>query len=92
MPIFDYVCHSCGFRAEVMRKISNSSQQETCPSCAQDTFYKQLSAPNFQLNGTGYYATDFKQSSPPPSADKTVTDQKAEKETTSPCGSACACH
>ena len=31
-----------------------------CPGCGQDTLQKaMLSAPNFQLKGTGWYKTDY---------------------------------
>ncbi|OYU42511.1 MAG: FmdB family transcriptional regulator, partial [Burkholderiales bacterium PBB4] len=33
---------------------------ETCPSCGQASFRKQLTAAGFQLKGSGWYATDFK--------------------------------
>lgn len=59
MPIYDYQCSSCGYKAEVMRKIS-ATNIEPCPECGAETFSKQLSAPSFQLSGSGWYATDFK--------------------------------
>ncbi|MBL8506777.1 MAG: zinc ribbon domain-containing protein, partial [Methylobacillus glycogenes] len=63
MPIYDYQCSSCGHKAELMRKVSEAVST-TCPQCGQASFEKQVSAPNFQLNGTGWYASDFKGSSP----------------------------
>jgi len=59
MPIYDYECTSCGLKKEVMRKISEPNLT-ACPACNQETFAKQVSAPSFQLNGTGWYETDFK--------------------------------
>ncbi|MGB4812213.1 MAG: zinc ribbon domain-containing protein [Methylophilaceae bacterium] len=59
MPIYDFQCASCGHKAEIMRKISAASV-ELCPICQKETFAKQLSAPSFQLTGSGWYATDFK--------------------------------
>jgi len=59
MPIYDFQCSSCGHKAEVMRKISAASV-DFCPECGAETFSKQLSAPSFQLSGSGWYATDFK--------------------------------
>jgi putative FmdB family regulatory protein len=61
MPIYDYQCTSCGFKKEVMRKISEPNLT-ACPECGKETFTKQLSAPSFQLTGSGWYATDFKNS------------------------------
>jgi putative FmdB family regulatory protein len=59
MPIYDYQCSSCGHKAEVMRKISEPNLT-VCPACGSETFAKQVSAPSFQLTGSGWYATDFK--------------------------------
>jgi putative FmdB family regulatory protein len=61
MPIYDYQCTSCGLKKEVMRKISEPNLT-LCPECGKETFAKQLSAPSFQLSGSGWYATDFKNS------------------------------
>ena len=67
MPIYDFQCTKCGFKNEVMRKIS-APNVETCPECAAETFTKQVSAPSFQLNGSGWYVTDFKNNKPTPAA------------------------
>lgn len=32
-----------------------------CPTCGQATFKKQLTAAGFQLKGTGWYVTDFRE-------------------------------
>ena len=86
MPIYDYQCSSCGFRKEVMRKISDPALTD-CPECGKATFAKQLSAPSFQLTGSGWYATDFKNSGSKP-------EKKAEDSAAVPaaCGTGCACH
>jgi len=59
MPIYDYRCSSCGTQKDVMQKMSDA-ELTTCPNCGQETFSKQLTAAGFQLKGSGYYATDFK--------------------------------
>lgn len=33
MPIYDYRCEDCAHTVEVTKKISQSSDKETCPSC-----------------------------------------------------------
>jgi predicted nucleic acid-binding Zn ribbon protein len=43
----------------------SDAELTTCPECGKETFGKQLTAPGFQLKGSGYYATDFKN---PPAA------------------------
>ena len=59
MPIFDFKCESCGCSKELLRKISDPILTE-CPECHKKTFKKQVSAPSFQLTGSGWYVTDFK--------------------------------
>ena len=83
MPIYDYQCTSCGFKKEVMRKISEPNVT-VCPECQKETFAKQVSAPSFQLNGTGWYATDFKNGGNKP-------EKKAEAAPAA-CSTGCACH
>ena len=59
MPIYEYRCSSCGIQKDVMQKMSDA-ELTTCPECGKETFSKQLTAAGFQLKGSGYYATDFK--------------------------------
>ena len=59
MPIYAYRCTECGFEKDVMRKVSDPLLT-TCPECKSEAFAKQLTAPGFQLKGSGWYATDFK--------------------------------
>ena len=59
MPIYAYKCESCGFAKDVLQKMSDA-QLTVCPSCEAATFKKQLTAAGFQLKGSGWYATDFK--------------------------------
>ena len=59
MPIYEYRCASCGFQDEFLQKVSERPLK-VCPSCGKARFEKMLSAPGFQLKGSGWYATDFK--------------------------------
>ncbi|CAB5667199.1 putative regulatory protein, FmdB family [Delftia tsuruhatensis] len=61
MPIYAYKCGSCGHAKDVLRKISDAPLT-TCPACGAESFSKQLTAAGFQLKGSGWYATDFKNS------------------------------
>ena len=61
MPIYAYKCSSCGFAKDVLQKFSDAPLTQ-CPECGAEAFSKQLTAPGFQLKGTGWYATDFKNS------------------------------
>jgi putative FmdB family regulatory protein len=59
MPIYAYKCDACGHAKDVLQKMSDAALTE-CPACCAPQFSKQLTAPGFQLKGTGWYATDFK--------------------------------
>ena len=59
MPIYEYECSSCHHKFDVLQKI-NDEPVKACPACNSDTAIKLVSAAGFQLKGTGWYATDFK--------------------------------
>ena len=61
MPIYEYRCSSCGFQKEYLQKVTDPVLS-VCPECGKSTFSKMLSAAGFQLKGSGWYATDFKNS------------------------------
>lgn len=92
MPIYDFQCSACGHQDEMMRKASAENTMQ-CPACSKETFTKMLSAPSFQLNGTGWYATDFKNNNKAASqtSAKPETEAKTEEPAAS-CNPGCACH
>lgn len=59
MPIYAYKCSACGFAKDVLQKMSDAPLTE-CPACHQATFAKQVTAAGFQLKGSGWYVTDFR--------------------------------
>lgn len=59
MPIYAYRCDACGFAKDVLQKISDAPLTD-CPECGKAEFKKQLTAAGFQLKGTGWYVTDFR--------------------------------
>jgi putative FmdB family regulatory protein len=67
MPIYEYHCTSCGFRKEFLQKITDPVMS-VCPKCNQKTFSKMVTAAGFQLKGSGWYATDFRNAGAKPSA------------------------
>ncbi len=64
MPIYEYECEKCKHRLEVMQKISEDPLK-TCPACAEDALRKLISTVGFQLKGSGWYETDFKNKGKP---------------------------
>ena len=59
MPIYAYKCSACGHTEDALQKMS-AAPLTVCPACGQSTYAKQLTAPQFQLKGSGWYVTDFR--------------------------------
>jgi len=59
MPIYAYKCASCGHSKDVLQKMSDAPLTD-CPSCGAAAFTKQVTAAGFQLKGSGWYVTDFR--------------------------------
>ena len=91
MPIYEYRCASCGFEKEYLQKVSDPPVV-SCPSCGQPAMSKKVTAAGFQLKGTGWYVTDFKNKGSGKPAEKkngadaegtkadTASDTKSEKQ------------
>jgi len=62
VPIYAYRCEACGFAKDALQKISDAPLTD-CPACGEAKFKKQLTAAGFQLKGTGWYVTDFRNGS-----------------------------
>jgi putative FmdB family regulatory protein len=82
MPIYEYRCGECGFQKEFLQRMSDAPLKD-CPECGKPALAKLLSAAGFHLKGTGWYATDFKNSSAKPAAKTgagtgTTADKPAE--------------
>jgi putative FmdB family regulatory protein len=67
MPIYEYRCESCGHQQEFLQKVSDAPIT-VCTACGKATFVKMLTAAGFQLKGSGWYATDFKNKGAAPAA------------------------
>lgn len=95
MPIYEYRCGSCGHQQEFLQKVSDPPLTE-CPECKKPSFSKMLTAAGFQLKGSGWYATDFKnKGSASPKKDggsETKSEGSKDAASPSPCGGNCACH
>jgi putative FmdB family regulatory protein len=84
MPIYAYKCGSCGHAKDVLQKMSDTPLT-VCPACGAAAFSKQLTAAGFQLKGSGWYATDFRNgSTPAPSAAPAADGAKPAVEAAKP--------
>jgi putative FmdB family regulatory protein len=82
MPLYEYLCTSCGHRFERIQKFSDPPLTE-CPSCG-GRVEKQISSPAIQFKGAGWYVTDYAKSGTSSSsgdkskAEKTGTDKSTD--------------
>lgn len=64
MPIYAYRCEACGFAKDVLQSMSAAPLTD-CESCGKPEFRKQVTAAGFQLKGSGWYVTDFRNGAAP---------------------------
>jgi putative FmdB family regulatory protein len=57
MPLFEYLCESCGRTFEAIQSHSEAPLT-TCDRCG-GPLRKLLSAPAFQFKGSGWYVSDY---------------------------------
>jgi putative FmdB family regulatory protein len=105
MPIYAYRCAACGHAQDVLQKLSDPLLS-VCPACGAAAFAKQVTAAGFQLKGSGWYATDFRNGG---GAQKPAEAAKPDAPATAPaaptaaaasapaatgggCAGSCACH
>lgn len=63
MPIYEYECKNCGYKFEQLQKMADEPLK-SCDKCGQEQLVKLISNSSFQLKGTGWYVTDFKDKKP----------------------------
>lgn len=78
MPIYEYQCTNCHHHFDLMQKISDEPVTQ-CPECGNNTVIKLISAAGFQLKGTGWYATDFKNKSNAPAESPAKSSESTKK-------------
>lgn len=76
MPIYAYKCSDCGHEKEVLQKIGDAPLTD-CPDCGQPSMAKMVTAAGFQLKGSGWYATDFRNKDTGAKADKNGKTESA---------------
>ena len=83
MPIYEYECTKCGKLEEVYQKFSDKPLTK-CKLCS-GKLHKLISHSSFHLKGTGWYATDYANTSrtSSPVSKKTDESKTANKETSS---------
>ena len=73
MPIYAYRCEACGFAKDILQKISDAPLTD-CEACGKSAMKKQVTAAGFQLKGSAWYVTDFRNNGNNGGAAKPKTD------------------
>lgn len=58
MPIYEYHCEKCGIEVEIIAKLDDPPPLCSKAGCV---MVKKISLSSFELKGTGWYKTDFKE-------------------------------
>jgi putative FmdB family regulatory protein len=66
MPLYEYLCESCGRTVEVLESFSGK-RISVCDRCG-GRLKRLISAPSVQFKGSGWYVSDYGRSSSPPKA------------------------
>lgn len=61
MPIYEFVCQSCGNEFEQIRSFSDNSVP-TCSVCRSEQVVRRMGRPAIHFKGSGWYITDSKKS------------------------------
>jgi putative FmdB family regulatory protein len=67
MPLYEYKCHACGKKFEVIQKFADEPLK-THPECGGEV-ERLLSAPTLQFKGSGWYVTDYAKNNGPSKSD-----------------------
>ena len=70
MPIYEYLCASCGFQFEEVQKFNDLPLDE-CPDCGKNSASRQVSMSAFHLKGGGWYKDGY--------SGKSIESEKSEK-------------
>ena len=58
MPIYEYLCATCGYQFEEVQKF-NEPPLEECPDCGKNSAGRQGSMSTFHLTGGGWYKDGY---------------------------------
>ena len=70
MPIYEYLCASCGYQFEEVQKF-NDPPIEDCSNCGKKSARRQVSMSAFHLKGGGWYKDGY--------SGKSAESEKTEK-------------
>ena len=79
MPIYEYLCESCGYQFEEVQKFNDLPLDE-CPDCGKNSASRQVSVSAFHLKGGGWYKDGYSGKST--ESEKSEKSEKSGKEKT----------
>lgn len=77
MPIYEFQCDDCGHQFEMLQKINE--ELPTCAACHNSNVRKLVSSPSFQLKGSGWYKSDYKNTTQKTDVNSTDSNNKTIK-------------
>ena len=78
MPIYEYVCKSCGYEFEEMQRFSDAPLEQ-CPSCQEESsVQRKVSKSAFHLKGGGWYKDGYGSAKPEISSDSGSESKKSD--------------
>lgn len=80
MPLYAYLCQSCGTEQEVLRKFSDPPLKK-CPACG-GKLTKKITSTSFQLKGGGWYKDGYASAKPEKKSEPTAAPTKVEPKKT----------
>jgi putative FmdB family regulatory protein len=82
VPLYEFLCKSCGHRFEKIQKFSDPPPSE-CPACGEDEIQQVIHAPAVQFKGSGWYVTDYAKKGSSHNASASKSDNKNESKSES---------
>ena len=78
MPIYEYVCKSCGYEFEEMQRFSDAPLEQ-CPSCQEESsVQRKVSKSAFHLKGGGWYKDGYGSAKPEISGNSGSESKKSD--------------
>ena len=82
MPIYEYICPTCGYEEETLQKIDDPNircSQESKGYFCNTEMKRKISKPAIIFKGSGFYETDYKKKKGFSKPDKKVKKSKGKK-------------
>ena len=82
MPIYEFICQSCGNEFEQIRSFTDSSVP-VCTKCQSAEVVRRMGRPAIHFKGSGWYITDSKKSSDKNGSTKSTDNGSGSKKESS---------